>query len=88
VAECTAGRGLLKHGLRVKNRKDSKYDLCPDYAALVVDTPSLEPLCLKDPSKKWRSRFNVYYATLDAISAEMISSDSLRTMRNSKPIRR
>ncbi len=52
VAQCTAGRGLLKHGLGVKNRKDDKYDLCPDYAALAVDTPSLEPLCLKDPSKK------------------------------------
>ena len=69
--------GLLKDGSGVKNRKEGRYDPCPDYPALLVDTSSLEPFCLIDPSKKSRSRFNVCHAMLDILLAEMTGSDSI-----------
>lgn len=66
--------GLLQDARLVKERKPGRYLPGLDHPALIVDTSSFNPFCLKDPSGKSQSRFNILNALLGILLVQLTGS--------------
>lgn len=69
--------GLLKNSHQAIERKTGSYPPDKEHPALIVDTSALQSFCLKDPSKRSHSRFNILHALLDISIAEITGSKNV-----------